>query len=236
MTGAVRSAPAKPDAGLLRAASEDPRLARAVWSRLAEPGDHRLAVLLAQVGPGAALQALAERDVPWMAKYRARLPIDPELDARAISRLNGRIVIPGDPQWPRQLDQLPAPPVCLWVRGPLALDLLASRSVAIVGARAATAYGEHLAGELAYGVAARGFVVISGLAYGIDAAAHRGALGAAESVAVIASGMDRAYPQGNARLMDALCDQGAVVSEVPPGSAPTRSRFLQRNRLIAAIG
>jgi DNA processing protein len=76
---------------------------------------------------------------------------------------------------------------------------------------------------------------VSGLAYGIDAAAHRAAMATGRSMAIVAGGLDRAYPQGNDRLMSALCHEGAVVSEVPPGSAPTRSRFLQRNRLIAAV-
>jgi DNA processing protein len=107
--------------------------------------------------------------------------------------------------------------------------------VAIVGSRAATAYGEHVTGELAAGAADRGFVVVSGLAYGIDGTAHRAALTAGSSAAVVAGGLDRAYPQGHDALMTALAREGAVVSEVPVGSAPTRSRFLQRNRLIAAI-
>jgi DNA processing protein len=110
------------------------------------------------------------------------------------------------------------------------------RSVAMVGARAATAYGEHVAGDLSCGLGERGFAVISGLAYGIDGAAHRGALACgAVSIGVVAGGLDRAYPAGHDRLMARLADEGAVVSEVPPGSAPTRGRFLQRNRLIAAL-
>jgi DNA processing protein len=117
----------------------------------------------------------------------------------------------------------------------LPLDGLARRSVSVVGARASTAYGEHVAGDLASGMAGRGFVVVSGLAYGIDGTAHRAALGAGASVAVVAGGVDRAYPRGHDGLMGELVRAGAVISEVPPGSAPTRSRFLQRNRLIAAI-
>jgi DNA processing protein len=220
----------------LRFDATDDRMARIAWSRLAEPGDRRLARLVDQVGPVSALRALLTRDVPWMARYRARLDeLDPERDLSSVERLGGRVVIPTEPEWPGRLAQLSAPPFCLWVRGQLGLDLLAERSVAVVGSRAATAYGEHVTGEICFGSAARGFVVVSGLAYGIDAAAHRGGLAGGLSVAVVAGGVDRAYPQGNDRLMSTLCAEGAVVSEVPPGSAPTRSRFLQRNRMIAAM-
>lgn len=227
MTTLARSLPFDPD---------DELLARAAWSRLAEPGDVRVATLLDQVGAGEALRALREREVPWMLHYRARLPeVDPVRDLRTLRSIGGRVVLPDSPEWPDGFARLSAPPPCLWVRGPLQLDAVARRSVALVGARAASAYGEHVTGELACGVAERGFVVVSGLAYGIDAAAHRAALVAGTSVAVVAGGLDRAYPQGNDQLMTALARDGAVISEVPPGSAPTRSRFLQRNRLIAAM-
>ncbi len=220
----------------LRFDPDDDLLARAAWSRLAEPGDVRVATLLDQVGAAEALRALVAREVPWMLNYRARLPeVDPTRDLRTLRSLGGRVVLPGSPEWPNGFARLSAPPPCLWVRGPVELDAVARRSVALVGARASSAYGEHVTGELACGVAERGFVVVSGLAYGIDAAAHRAALVSGTTVAVVAGGLDRAYPQGNDQLMTALARDGAVVSEVPPGSAPTRSRFLQRNRLIAAM-
>jgi DNA processing protein len=108
--------------------------------------------------------------------------------------------------------------------------------VAIVGARANTSYGEVFARELAFGCGERGICVVSGAAYGIDAAAHRGALSAsAATVAVLACGVDRPYPRGNLDHLDRIAGQGVVVSEVPPGSAPTRNRFIHRNRLIAAL-
>jgi DNA processing protein len=94
-------------------------------------------------------------------------------------------------------------------------------------------------GDFAYSLAQRGFTVVSGGAYGIDAHAHRAALaggaGAVPTIAVMAGGVDRFYPSGNEDLLRAVCNQGAVLAEVPPGSAPTRYRFLQRNRLIAAL-
>jgi DNA processing protein len=124
---------------------------------------------------------------------------------------------------------------CLWVRGPLDVDQLGVRSVSIVGARAASAYGEHIAAEFGYGMAAADYVVLSGLAFGIDAAVHRAALAGGLSAAVLAGGLERAYPAAHDRLLDHLCAEGMVCSEVPVGVAPTRSRFLLRNRLIAAM-
>lgn len=216
---------------------DDERLARVAWSRLIEPGDERATTLVEQVGAGEALRALTEREVPWLERFLPRLAqLDPHRDLLGIQRLGGRVVLPADDEWPHCLAALAAPPPCLWVRGAAQLAEVAERSVAVVGARAATAYGEHVAGELACGLADRDFAVVSGLAFGIDAAAHRGALAApGTTVAVMAGGLDRAYPAGHDSLMTRVADAGAVVSEVPPGSAPTRGRFLQRNRLIAAL-
>jgi len=127
-------------------------------------------------------------------------------------------------------------PLALWARGPGRLADLCARSVALVGSRAATAYGIEVAGDIAYSVASRGVTVVSGAAYGVDGAAHRGALAAeAPTVAVLACGVDVSYPRGHATLLRRVADDGLVLSEVPPGSAPTRVRFLVRNRLIAAL-
>ncbi|MEO7263056.1 MAG: DNA-processing protein DprA, partial [Jatrophihabitantaceae bacterium] len=129
------------------------------------------------------------------------------------------------------------PPLALWVRGAGDLAAVGFRSVAVVGSRAATAYGEHIASEFSYGLAQRNVVIVSGGAYGIDAAAHRGALAAGgASVLVSAGGLDRPYPSGHRHLYDRTAEQGLLVSERPPGSAPHRQRFLSRNRLIAAFG
>lgn len=128
------------------------------------------------------------------------------------------------------------PPVALWVRGPVQLRETCRSAIAVVGARAATAYGNHVASELGYGLAAAGHTVISGGAYGIDGAAHRGALAAGGvTIAVLACGVDRAYPPGHVALLDRIAETGAVLSEWPPGSTPQRWRFLVRNRLIAAL-
>ena len=215
----------------------DDVLARVAWSRLIEPGDERATTLIGQAGPGEALRAVLEREVEWLRRFVPRLAgLDPRRDLQGVRRLGGRVVVPSDDEWPAGFADLAAPPPCLWVLGPAALAEAATRSVAVVGARAATAYGEHVAGDLACGLGEREFVVVSGLAYGIDGAAHRGALASgAPSVGVVAGGLDRAYPAGHDALMARLAETGAVVSEVPPGSAPTRGRFLQRNRLIAAL-
>jgi DNA processing protein len=110
------------------------------------------------------------------------------------------------------------------------------RSVAIVGSRASTAYGEHVAGELAAGLGERGWAVVSGGAFGIDAAAHRGALAVEGlTVAVLACGVDRPYPAAHGSLFARIAEAGLVLSEWPPGCAPLRHRFLVRNRLIAGL-
>lgn len=124
----------------------------------------------------------------------------------------------------------------LWLRGRPSLRIWALRSVAVVGARACTGYGAHMAATLAAGLTERGWVVVSGGAYGIDGAAHRGALGAGgATVAVLACGVDRPYPRGHAELITRIAEQGLVVGELPPGDHPTPSRFILRNRVIAAL-
>ena len=217
--------------------TDDELLARVAWSRLIEPGDERATTLIAEVGPGEALRAVVERRVDWMQRFLPRLAsLSPRRELEGVRRFGGRVVLPSDDEWPAGFAALASPPPCLWVRGPALLDEVAVRSVAVVGARAATAYGEHVAGDVSCGLGERGFAVVSGLAYGIDGAAHRGALASGGvSVGVVAGGLDRAYPAGHDALMSRLAERGAVVSEVPPGSAPTRGRFLQRNRLIAAL-
>jgi DNA processing protein len=153
-------------------------------------------------------------------------------------------VVPGDAEWPVQLDDLAtaAPlqrrggmPLGLWVRGPVRLDEIAG-SVAVVGSRSATTYGADVASEIAAAVGEAGRCVVSGAAFGIDQAGHRGALaGGGRTVAVLACGADRAYPAAHRQLIDHVAAHGAVVSEALPGWAPTRLRFLARNRLIAAL-
>ena len=155
-----------------------------------------------------------------------------------------RLVVPGDAEWLPGIEllgglagPLSAPPLALWARGALGLGELVDRCcVAVVGARAATTYGCDVAAAIAYELTERGVVIVSGAAYGIDGAAHRAALAAGGStVAVLASGVDRAYPVGHEALLDRIADHGAIMSEAAPGRHPSRSRFLTRNRIIAAI-
>ena len=222
------------------------RLARAALTRLVEPGDTVMGRWLSEHGAGVvadAIRGLAppERlglDPDRIAGYRARSgALDPVADLRRIHGGGGRFVIPGDAEWPTQLDDLGhSRPVGLWVRGSGSLRLLALRSVAVVGARACTAYGAHVAGELAAQLAERGWVVVSGAAYGIDSAAHRGTLAVGgATIGVLACGADVAYPPGNAELIRRISEQGLLVSELPPGTHPNRFRFVLRNRVIAAL-
>jgi DNA processing protein len=218
---------------------DDERSARAAWSRLTEPGDRKAHQFAHDLGVLAALQTVLDREDPRVeARWRVRLPdVDVRRDLDRFGRLGGRLVIPGDQQWPSGLDDLDdRAPFCLWVRGPSELGPVIEGSVAVVGARAASGYGEQVAAELGFGLAERGLAVVSGAAYGIDAFAHRGALAAGgATVAVLACGVDRPYPRGNHQLIERIAAQTCVVSEIPPGCSPTRWRFVQRNRLIAAM-
>lgn len=163
---------------------------------------------------------------------------DPESDVEAAAAVNATILTPESPQWPAHFEPIDefTPPLCLWVRGDL--DVVNRPAVSVVGARAATAYGEYVTSNLVDGLSDQGLVIVSGGAYGIDAVAHRAALaGDTPTVAVLAGGVDRLYPAGNTRLFEHILEgNGAVISEMPPGSAPRRMRFLQRNRIIAALG
>jgi DNA processing protein len=164
--------------------------------------------------------------------------LEPRRTLDALDAVDGAVLTPGRPGWPRRLDDLGhTAPMLLWVRGEHDLGGLLDRSVAVVGARAATAYGQHVAGELGRGLASAGVTVVSGGAYGIDAAAHRGALLAeGATVAFLAGGVDRPSPAGNLDVLDRMrTEGGALVAESPLGTPPTRSRFLLRNRLIAAV-
>ena len=214
------------------------RFARAAWSRIAEPGDPVASRLIQTHGPVAALLVAASGVGQGVQRFTPRLEVlDVERDLEVGSKFAARILCPGDPEWPQGLDDLKAPPYCLWVRGPVDVAASCLRSTAIVGARSATAYGEMVATEMAAGLGERRFTIISGAAFGIDAAAHRGALATgATTIAVLAGGVERPYPSSHAALIARIVEVGAVISEVAPGSAPTKTRFLQRNRMIATMG
>lgn len=225
---------------LERSASADAeRAARVLLARISEPEDPAVHRLLAETGdPVEAVAGLrAGHPKALASRLAARLERAEDADDTFIAeRLGARILIPSDPDWPPGLLDLQMPPHCLWVLGPVALAPALRRSVALVGARAATAYGLDRAQEIAGGLVDRHFTIVSGAAFGIDAAAHAGVLATdGVTIAVLACGIDRVYPTAHARLISTIAQTGAVVTELPPGSAPYRMRFLQRNRLIAAM-
>jgi DNA processing protein len=228
---------------------DEDRLARLALSRLCEPGGWALHDAVEQYGavfvwhslrtglPLGAISAAAAAG----ARVRAESH-DVFDDARRLEAVGARLLVPGDEEWPadrldwdRSLRE--APPLALFVRGPGRLATAVERSVAVVGARASTVYGTHVAGDLGLGLADRGWTVVSGGAYGIDGAAHQGALDSTggSTVAVLACSVDVAYPRGHSALLDRIAADGLLLSEHPPGCAPTRVRFLVRNRLIAAL-
>lgn len=225
----------------------DERVARAGLTRLVEPADSRVLDALAQAGAARLydeiLQRRADRGLSDDAAGRVN-GLDPGRELDQAARMGIRFVIPGDEEWPSQLDdlahspavsQMQGVPFGLWVKGPLKLHEVKT-SVAIVGSRSSTTYGEAVAAEIAAGMARDGRAVVSGAAFGIDQAAHRGAVAlGGPSVAVLACGVDRVYPEAHRDLIGHLAETGAVVSELPPGCAPMRMRFLARNRLIAGL-
>jgi DNA processing protein len=231
-------------------------LARAALTYLAEPGDPALGALLGICEPAEVLAAIKADVLPAtgpgcgdspasrkalghaLGGWRARLPALPgDAGIAAACRDGIRLLCPGDPQWPDRLDELgQARPYALWLRGRADLPSACLRSVSMVGSRAATGYGAHVAGEIAADLGEAGWTIVSGGAYGIDAAAHRGARATrAITIAVLACGVDYPYPAGHADLFADIAATGLVVSEWPPGRHPARLRFLTRNRVIAAL-
>jgi DNA processing protein len=240
---------------------ESIRVARAYLVRVAEPPAPNLARFIARHGPCGAAEFVRRNEVPpeVAQEVAARREIWlAEEDLSAAAQAGARLVIPEDDDWPawpfvpldvaqRRGGQRYGPagramawagqPIALYVRGQAKLADLAQHAVAIVGARAATGYGEHVATEWAHGLSTAGYTVVSGAAYGIDAAAHRGALAAGgPTIAVLGCGVDVSYPAGHASLLARICVDGAVISEYPPGTPPAKHRFLVRNRLIATLG
>ena len=241
-TGAPPAAP-EPEDG----AQEVDRLARVTLSCGVEPGDGTTSSLVRQIGAVAALeQTLASTSESGVAEQlAARLAaVDPGRRLEQAARCGIRFLVPGDDEWPAGLDQLDdtitddgfgGTPPGLWVKGPMPLTELAT-SVAVVGSRAASVYGVEMTRAICAHLALAGVPVVSGGALGIDFEAHDSTLMAdGVTAAVLACGVDRVYPAHHRRLLHHLAVEFAVVSEQPPGSAPTRPRFLARNRLIAAM-
>lgn len=210
---------------------------RTVSAAIAEHGVVEVAEAVRKGSAGAELTA----------KLEPRAHLDTAAtDLERLNQAGGRLVTPDDDEWPAwqmlgfdQLDtatDAEGPPLALWVWGQLRLDELVERAIGIVGTRAASGYGEHVTAEIAGDLAVDGWAVVSGAAFGIDAAAHRAALGVGgTTVAVLACGVDRAYPAAHAKLLRGISESGLVISEYSPGTVPARYRFLARNRLIAAL-
>jgi DNA processing protein len=239
--------------GIVPAVRDDEAIAdawaRAIWSLISEPGDGVAGHLVAALGAEGALREIraqaSARSVPrspalaaglkrWLPRLTS-VAVEGMFRTARFARL--RLVTPDDVEWPRGLADLGVhAPLVLWVRASGPGLLSAGPRVALVGARACSAYGELVAGDLAAELAERGVCVVSGAAFGIDAAAHRAALGThGTTIAVLAGGVDRPYPSSHSDMIARIAETGAVIGEAAPGAAPTKSRFLERNRVIAAM-
>lgn len=230
--------------------SADSHSAWAYLSRVAEPPCAHLIALVDAVGPVEAADRIRRGEVSFelarLTEARRELDCAGD-DLEHLHRRGGRLVTPDDDEWPwlsfasfgvapvRDKPQGRAP-LALWVIGPHRIDAITQRAAAIVGTRASTSYGEHVAAELAAGLVERDVTVVSGGAYGIDGAAHRATLaGEGVTAAVLAGGVDVLYPAGHSALLHRVSQQGLLISEYPPGVRPARHRFLTRNRLAAAL-
>jgi DNA processing protein len=234
------------------------RFALAAWSGIVEPGDGTAGVVIATLGAPTALRIMLEhpaaRDLTerlrergaevrasvveqaierWMPRVASAAAVHA---VRQAARAGARLLAPGDELWPAGVDDLGVhAPLVLWYRGTERAVRSLGESFALVGARAATGYGEHVTMEASAGLVDRGYAIVSGAAYGIDGMAHRAAIAShGQTVAFLAGGVDRFYPSGHDALLTRMSECGAVISELPCGSPPTKWRFLQRNRLIAA--
>lgn len=227
------------------------RVARAYLSAVAEPPAPALVAFVAEHGPVRAAESVSRGTTPT--------PVADEVEARrkhvsgeaaleAATAADARLITPEDPDWPQDRFSIlagaaavgvagMAEPLALWARGRADPAAALRCSAAVVGARAASGYGEHLAAEIAHELSKARCTVVSGAAYGIDGAAHRGALAAGgTTIAFLACGIDVDYPAGHGRLLRAVAERGLVLSEYAPGTPPRKHRFLVRNRLIAASG
>jgi DNA processing protein len=231
-------------------ATDDIRLARAYLLRVAEPPAPHLTRFVAEHGPTAAAERIRAGTTPDEVTNETAARRDvhmAEADLATAARAGATLLCPEDEAWPAwpfaALDVARArgvtwagQPLAIWARGTANLSGSTDRAVAVVGARSASAYGEHVAAEFGHGLATAGVTVISGAAYGVDGAAHRGALTAGgPTIAVLGCGIDVPYPAGHSGLLDRIAESGLVLSEYPPGTPPARHRFLVRNRLIAAL-
>lgn len=227
--------------------AKDERTARQVLSLIGTPNDAATGALLERVG-GVELIALVERDtaIPGMDRIEAAIWRDRlqsranpnQVASRLLTENDYRVLVPEDSEWPAALNDLrERAPYALWAAGRAELlSAQPSQLITITGARAATAYGVHVAEDISSELARNGKTLVAGAAYGIEGSVHRSALiESGNTIAVLASGVDRPYPAGHADLIASVSRQGLVLSELPPGVSPTRQRFLDRSRILAAL-
>lgn len=230
------------------AVHDSDRLARVTLTRFAEAGDPQVAALVADLGAAPVVDLIRGglRGGTWgEMSERSMAQIDPAAELEQAERQGIRFIIPGDDEWPAQLAGLAecwsqqdrgGVPLGLWLRGEASLAQVTRSAVAVVGSRAATQHGIEQAGSLSADLAEQGMTIVSGAAFGIDQAAHRGALAVdGATVAVLPCGVDRVYPSAHAQLLTTIAERGLVVSECAPGTVPTRGRFLARNRIAAGL-
>ncbi|GIF02012.1 DNA-processing protein DprA [Paractinoplanes rishiriensis] len=228
------------------------RVARATLALLDPTRNEALHQLLAFFGP---VEALAWLNAPTrtpaeQAEILRGVSIDRLLAHHATvaartEEAGARVLIPEDDAWPARLDDLsrvaftgaPSSALCLWIRGNGDPSTALRRVVAVTGARAATAYGQTVAGDVSYGLAGQGWSVAAGSSVGIDSAALRGALAAGgPAIAVLPAGIDRPYPAANTDVLARVADRGLLISADPPDSATTSRRFVAARRLLAGLG
>mgnify|MGYP001546056826 CR=1 FL=1 len=224
----------------------DERTARVILAIAAEPGDAVRGRMIRDIGASETVARVLASEVPvgpdadtWQRNLAPRITAAQTRQVLAdTQRHDMQVLIPGDPDWPAGLEMLgDRAPVALWAKG----DSRLLRApvwdrLTVTGARASTGYGEHVATDLVQAATADSRQVLSGGAYGIDGAAHRAALTSGGStVAVLAGGLDRLYPAGHTDLLTRVGRDGLLLSELPPGATPTKWRFLQRGRLLAAL-
>jgi DNA processing protein len=241
------------EAQLANLATLDQVQARVAWSLIVEPGDKMVNAFIA-AHDGDASAAFADVVAGKLSRQPDGTVAEisdalgrwmPRTDTRTLAQtidktiaLGITVLIPGDPEWPSEkLDRLgDAAPVVLYVLGDSTLLNGSAKTIAVTGSRANSGYGEHVTIELVTGLVVRDATIITGAAYGTDAAASRAAIAAGgRTVAILAGGLDRYYPTGNTDLIERIAKNGAVVSELPVNMMTTKWRFLQRNRLIAAM-
>jgi DNA processing protein len=175
-------------------------------------------------------------EAPRSARFAAfRQTFDEQRYLRELGEHGYRWTARSDPQFPVRLRAIHDPPPGLFVRGDAPLALLDRPSVAVVGARACSPYGVAVATSLGRELAAAGVIVVSGLARGVDGAAHRGALDTGLTIAVLGCGIDRDYPRAHASLAAEIARDGLILSEYPPGVEPAPWRFPARNRIVAGL-